>query len=108
LKSPFPVDQPNVVCWDETHFGKHSSWYLNRTYFFDIHPPLGNNTKTTLETIFDVQGLRLGVMKHIYELVEKPFTSSLNICPEAFCRKGVEAGGVYLPPHSAIFQMPDP
>lgn len=27
--------------WDETHFGKMSGWYINRTYFFDVHPPLG-------------------------------------------------------------------
>jgi dolichyl-phosphate-mannose-protein mannosyltransferase len=33
--------EPNWVCWDETHFGKMGNWYINRTFFFDVHPPLG-------------------------------------------------------------------
>ena len=37
----YNVDKPNWVCWDETHFGKMGSWYINRTFFFDVHPPLG-------------------------------------------------------------------
>lgn len=35
------VTEPDHVCWDETHFGKMGSWYINRTFFFDVHPPLG-------------------------------------------------------------------
>ncbi|CAH0550291.1 unnamed protein product [Brassicogethes aeneus] len=35
------VSEPDHVCWDETHFGKMGSWYINRTFFFDVHPPLG-------------------------------------------------------------------
>ncbi|XP_001600041.2 protein O-mannosyl-transferase 2 [Nasonia vitripennis] len=37
----YKVTEPAHVCWDETHFGKMGSWYLNRTFFFDVHPPLG-------------------------------------------------------------------
>ncbi|CAG0918175.1 unnamed protein product [Notodromas monacha] len=37
----YKVDEPRHVCWDETHFGKMASWYINRTFFFDVHPPLG-------------------------------------------------------------------
>ncbi|KAL8589782.1 hypothetical protein ACOMHN_020785 [Nucella lapillus] len=37
----YNIDIPDHVCWDETHFGKMGSWYINRTFFFDVHPPLG-------------------------------------------------------------------
>ncbi|CAH1793235.1 unnamed protein product [Owenia fusiformis] len=37
----YKISEPEHVCWDETHFGKMGSWYINNTFFFDVHPPLG-------------------------------------------------------------------
>ncbi|XP_057652343.1 protein O-mannosyl-transferase 2 [Diorhabda carinulata] len=37
----YKISEPDHICWDETHFGKMGSWYINRTFFFDVHPPLG-------------------------------------------------------------------
>ncbi|ODQ64120.1 PMT-domain-containing protein [Nadsonia fulvescens var. elongata DSM 6958] len=35
----YRITYPSQVVFDEVHFGKFASYYLQRTYFFDLHPP---------------------------------------------------------------------
>ena len=32
--------KPEQVVFDEVHFGNFTNWYIERSFFFDIHPPL--------------------------------------------------------------------
>nr|XP_027236395.1 protein O-mannosyl-transferase 2-like [Penaeus vannamei] len=58
---------PYKVVWDEAHFGKMVSWYINRTFFFDVHPVGGK----LLLTLFGYLGGYNGT--HSFESPDKPY-----------------------------------
>ncbi|EMD38940.1 glycosyltransferase family 39 protein [Gelatoporia subvermispora B] len=36
----YKINHPDEVVFDEVHFGKFASHYIQRQYYFDVHPPL--------------------------------------------------------------------
>ncbi|PVZ98174.1 hypothetical protein BB558_005812 [Smittium angustum] len=61
----YKISHPNQVVFDEVHFGKFAGQYMNRTYFFDLHPPLAKlmftlaGKLTGYDGIFDFKSIGL-------------------------------------------------
>ncbi|PVV01500.1 hypothetical protein BB560_004084 [Smittium megazygosporum] len=58
----YKIGKRNQVTWDESHFGKFGAYYINRTFYHDVHPPLAKMLVGLAEVIaghngsFDFKG----------------------------------------------------
>ncbi|MCJ1393921.1 hypothetical protein MMC18_006797 [Xylographa bjoerkii] len=66
------LDHPSEVVFDEAHIMRFTSWYLTRTYFFDLHPPFGR-------LLYAFLGWLLGYDGHFvpYEVGESYITNEV-------------------------------
>lgn len=52
----YRIQFPEVMCFDETHFGKFNNGYVTHEYFFDIHPPTAKLLIYALSKAFQYDG----------------------------------------------------
>jgi dolichyl-phosphate-mannose--protein O-mannosyl transferase len=50
------ISEPSYTVFDEVHFGKFSSLYLQGKHFFDVHPPLGKLIFAAVGYLFGYDG----------------------------------------------------
>lgn len=76
--------------FDEVHFGKFASYYLRRTFYFDVHPPLGRLLIALISYVVGYDG-------HFdFENIGDSYID--NKVPYIKLRSGVAIFGALIPP----------
>lgn len=79
-------NSPDDVVFDEIHFGNFTNWYIHRSFFFDIHPPLAKLIMAFVAKSAGYDGNINFVTK--YENGKEDYYISLRLTPEiiqSFC-----------------------
>jgi len=86
----YKINEPDQVVFDEVHFGKFASYYLRRTFYFDVHPPLGRLIIALISYIVGYDG-------HFdFENIGDSYID--NKVPYIQLRSGVALFGALIPP----------
>jgi dolichyl-phosphate-mannose-protein mannosyltransferase len=86
----YKIYEPDQVVFDEVHFGKFASYYLRRTFYFDVHPPLGRLLIALISYVVGYDG-------HFdFENIGDSYID--NKVPYIKLRSGVAIFGALIPP----------
>ena len=79
------IADPDLVTFDEVHFGNFTNWYIRKEFFFDIHPPLGKMIMATIASWTQYKGdIDYGSKFGLSYLHDELFFVSQRITPAIF------------------------
>jgi len=82
------IQFPDVTVFDEVHFGNFTNWYIQESFFFDIHPPLAKLIMAGIAKLTDYPGhIVFNKLDPFYNSSEISYVS-LRITPaiiQSFC-----------------------
>lgn len=79
------IADPDLVTFDEVHFGNFTNWYIRKQFFFDIHPPLGKMIMAQIASFTQYKGdIDFGSKFGQSYLLNELFFVSLRITPAIF------------------------